>query len=107
MGAVYLAEHPVLGRRVAGKVRHPTLAAAAGVVGRFLNEAKASNAIGHPGIVDVLDVGMLDDGAPYLVMELLTGESLADHLTRVRRLPVAAALELARQAASALGAAHA
>jgi serine/threonine-protein kinase len=106
MGAVYLAEHPMIGRQVAVKILHPTFAQATDVVTRFFNEAKAANAIGHPGIVDVIDVGTLPDGAPYLIMELLKGESLAARLERVGRLSVAEALDFGSQAAAALAAAH-
>jgi eukaryotic-like serine/threonine-protein kinase len=107
MGAVYAAEHPVLGRRVAIKVLHPEFAKDTTLVGRFHNEARAANAIGHPNIIDVIDVGTLPDGLPYLMMELLEGESLRDRLRRLVVLPVASVLEIMVQAASALGAAHA
>jgi hypothetical protein len=107
MGAVYLAEHPMIARQVAVKVLHPSFAREPEMVARFINEAKAANAIGHPGIVDVLDVGTLPDQTPYLIMELLKGEGLEARLERVGRLPVAAALDFAKQAASALAAAHA
>ena len=107
MGAVYLAEHPAIGRRVAVKVLHPNYAHDQQLLGRFLNEARAANAIRHPNIIEILDSGVLASGTPFLVMELLEGESLGTRLRRVGMLPVAAALELAHQTASALGAAHA
>src|SRR5262249_6549685 len=107
MGSVYLAEHPMIGRQVAVKVLKPMFATAPDVVARFFNEAKAANAIGHPGIVDVIDVGTLPDGMPYLMMELLRGESLAARIERDGRLSVEVAVEVGKQAASALGAAHA
>ena len=106
MGTVYMAEHPGLGRRAAVKVLHAQLAADPEIVQRFFNEARAANAVGHPGIVEVLDFGTLPSGAPYIVMELLPGESLAARLRRTGRLPVAAAVEVADQVADALGAAH-
>src|SRR5664279_2822290 len=71
MGAVYLAEHPGLGRRVAVKVLLPELAKDQDMVARFFNEARAANAIRHPGIVEVLDFGTLSSGASYIVMEML------------------------------------
>src|SRR5438105_14093307 len=74
---------------------------------RFFNGAGAANTIPHPNIVDVVDVGTLPDGVPYLVMELLEGETLARRLHRCGRLPLPEALSIARQAASALVAAHA
>jgi serine/threonine protein kinase len=107
MGSVYLAEHPMIGRQVAVKVLKPGFATAPDVVARFFNEAKAANAIGHAGIVDVVDVGTLPDGLPYLIMELLRGESLAARIEREGRLSLELATEVGRQAASALGAAHA
>jgi serine/threonine-protein kinase len=106
MGAVYLAVHPGIGRKAAVKVLHPELARDRDIVTRFLNEARAANAIRHPGIVEIFDSGTLDSGAPYIVMELLEGESLTSRLLR-GRLPLDQCLEIARQAAAALGAAHA
>jgi serine/threonine-protein kinase len=106
MGAVYVAEHPGIGRRVAVKVLLPALASDQEMVTRFFNEARAANAIHHPGIVEVLDFGTLASGASYIVMELLEGESLATRITRGGRLAPDAAVEVALQAAAALGAAH-
>jgi len=107
MGAVYLAEHPLLGRKAAVKVLKPELAANTELVQRFLNEARAANAIHHPNIIDIIDVGLLPEGVPYMMMEFLEGESLAARLRRVQRLPVGEACKYARQTASALTAAHA
>ena len=94
MGAVYLAEHPAIGRRVAVKVLHPNYAHDQQLLGRFLNEARAANAIRHPNIIEILDSGVLASGTPFLVMELLEGESLGARLRRVGMLPVAAASSL-------------
>jgi serine/threonine-protein kinase len=105
MGAVYVAQHPFLGRKAAIKVLRPELAQDTQLVGRFMNEARAANAIGHPNIIDVMDVGLLPDGLPYMLMELLRGETLAKRLSR-GRLAVPAAITVARQTASALAAAH-
>jgi eukaryotic-like serine/threonine-protein kinase len=107
MGAVYLAEHPGLGRRVAVKVLLPELAQDQEMVARFFNEARAANAIRHPGIVEVLDFGTLSSGASYIVMEMLEGESLAARVTRLGRIAPEAAIAIVSQAAIALGAAHA
>ena len=107
MGTVYVAQHPGFGRRAAVKVLRPEMAREPRQVQRFFNEARAANAIGHPGIVDVFDVGTLEGGTPYIVMEYLAGESLAGRLRRNGRLSPALAADLALQAADALGAAHA
>jgi eukaryotic-like serine/threonine-protein kinase len=106
MGAVYLAEHPTIGRRVAVKVLHKNYIRDENLLGRFLNEARAANAIRHPNIIEILDSGTIADGTPFLVMELLEGESLGARLRRTGALPVPEAVELAYQTASALGAAH-
>jgi hypothetical protein len=106
MGAVYLAEHPGIGRRVAVKVLHKNYTRDESLLGRFLNEARAANAIRHPNIIEILDSGVLGDGTPFLVMELLEGESLGTLLRGVRSLPIPTALDFAYQTASALGAAH-
>jgi serine/threonine-protein kinase len=106
MGAVYLAEHPEIGRKVAVKVLRSEFSRDNQLLGRFLNEAKAANAIGHPNIIEILDMGTTGDGMPYLVMELLQGEVMAGRLRRLARLPLQVALEFAYQTASAVGAAH-
>ncbi len=106
MGAVYLAEHPGIGRRVAVKVLHRNYIRDENLLGRFLNEARAANAIRHPNIIEILDSGTIADGTPFLVMELLEGESLGGRIRRVGALPTPIAVEFAYQTASALGAAH-
>jgi serine/threonine-protein kinase len=107
MGSVYLAAHVTLKRRAAVKVMRPEFAADPELVARFQNEALAATAVGHPGIVDVTDVGTLPaSGVPYMMMEYLDGESLAERLGRTATLPIADAVAIARQAAAALHAAH-
>jgi serine/threonine-protein kinase len=107
MGSVYVAEHPMLHRRVAIKVLKPEFAQDKTLVARFMNEARAASAIRQPNIVEVFDVGMLPEGVPYLMMELLEGETLANRLDRDKRLPTPDAVAIACQAATALAAAHA
>ena len=107
MGAVYLAEHPLLGRKAAVKILKREFIANQDLVQRFLNEARAANAIHHPNIIDIIDVGLLPEGVPYMMMEFLEGESLASRLERTPRLPLGEAVKHTRQTASALAAAHA
>jgi len=106
MGAVFSAEHQVIGRRAAVKVLHTDLSKDQETVRRFFNEARSSSLIKHAGIVDVLDFGYSPDGAAYLVMELLEGESLLARMRRQRKLPLAELVPIIRQIAAALGAAH-
>ena len=106
MGAVYLALHPFMGRKAAIKVLKRELAEDPGLVERFMNEARAANAIHHPNIIDIIDVGRMPSGIPYLMMEFLEGESLAQRIARERPLDVALAVNVAKQTAAALGAAH-
>jgi serine/threonine-protein kinase len=106
MGKVYLAEHPGLGRQAAVKILRAELARDDQMIRRLFNEARAANAIGDPHIVEVWDFGSLPSGEPYLMMELLRGESLGARMRRAGRLPLASALDIADQAAGALGAAH-
>src|ERR1039457_3672513 len=87
MGTVYLALHPIMGRKAAIKVLKPELARDESLVMRFFNEARAANAIRHPNIIDIIDVGLLpDDNVPYMLMEFLEGESLATRLADPSRL---------------------
>ncbi len=106
MGAVYEAEHLSIGRRVALKRLHPELAVDAHAVHRFQREARAAGSTGHENIVDILDLGFAEDGAPYLVMELLEGESLADRLRRQTKLSPERAAVIAGQVLAALEAVH-
>jgi serine/threonine protein kinase len=83
MGIVYEGIQRLIGKRVAIKVLLPQLSNEPELVGRFLSEARAVNAIGHRGIVDIFSFGQLDDGQHYFVMEYLEGTSF-DRLLKDR-----------------------
>jgi serine/threonine-protein kinase len=106
MGVVYLAVHPVIGKKVAMKAIHPELSRNPEVVSRFMMEAKAVNQIGHDHIVDISDFGNTPSGDFYFVMEYLQGESLADRLKREVLISQARALAIAADVGDALGASH-
>jgi serine/threonine-protein kinase len=106
MGAVYVADHLRIGRKVAIKRLHPQLASDEKAVQRFQREARAAGATGHEHIVEILDLGYTDDGAPYLVMEYLRGLSLAQLLAKETRLPVMRAARIVGQLLAALAAVH-
>jgi serine/threonine-protein kinase len=105
MGSVYLGEHPVIGSRVAIKFLHESLAANPELVGRFYDEARAVNLIGHENIVAIYDLALLPPGRYYIVMEYLEGETLAA-LLRHGPLDQALALDVLLQLTGALFAAH-
>src|SRR5678816_1601459 len=107
MGAVWLAEHALLGRRAAIKLLHRGLSSQPEVIARFFNEARAATAIPDPGIVQVFDFGKHVDGRAYIVMELLEGEPLNRRLRRDEPLSLHEGMRLMRQVASTIGAAHA
>ncbi|HKA89378.1 MAG TPA: serine/threonine-protein kinase [Haliangiales bacterium] len=108
MGVVYKARDPLLDRTVALKTIHAPATLGERVrrayLERFEREAKAAARISHPAIVTIFDVG-LDVEQPFLVMEYLPGETLADRLDR-ERMGLPQAYESARELASALGCAH-
>lgn len=106
MGAVYVAHHEYTKRRGALKLLLHRLAESPDIVERFVREASAAGLIDDPHIVHTYDAGMLETGEPYLFMELLDGQSLEDLLEARETLHVAEALAIARQAATALAAAH-
>ena len=106
MGAVYIAEHLLLGRKVALKRLHPELAGDEKAVARFQREARAAAATGHEHIVEVLDLGYAEDGAPYLVMEYLRGMALAQALKQEGRLPLMRTVNIVGQVLAALAAVH-
>jgi serine/threonine-protein kinase len=76
MAAVYEAEQLSLGKKVALKVLAAELAASNVVIERFFREARAAASVKSPHIVDVYDSGRLEDGRPFIAMEMLDGESL-------------------------------
>jgi tetratricopeptide (TPR) repeat protein len=106
MGVVYVAEDTVLGRRVAIK----TLTIKPGqneqhFRTRFLREARAVSALSHPHIATIHDYGETKEGEPYIVMELVKGQTLAD-LLKGDSLTIGRALQIIQQVAAALGEAH-
>ena len=105
MGQVYSAEHVLIGRKAAIKVLAAEVASDKDVVSRFFNEARAVNDIRHPNIVEVTDFGQFGS-QPYIVMELLEGETLEERLVRGGALDPASAAQIVAQIASAVGAAH-
>lgn len=111
MGAVYEAIHTSIDRRVAIKVIHQHLAHKRDTTERFFNEARATNHIEHPSIIQVSDFGQIPSGAAYLVMEFLSGISLDKRLEDLQhkqeRMDLASALQIGWQIADALTIAHA
>ncbi len=105
MAAVYVAHHKI-GRRDAIKILHPDIAENKDLAARFEQEAHAVNRFRHPGAVSILDIDTTEDGAPFLVMELLEGESLEARRQRGPINPVEA-LRLADELLDVLAAAHA
>lgn len=107
MGAVVRAHDERLGRDVAIKrVKNLHGIVAAAFHARFEAEARALAALAHPGVVQIFDLGV-DQGEPYLVMELLDGPSLKDELAARGPLPAAEVVAIGIQLARALEAAHA
>jgi eukaryotic-like serine/threonine-protein kinase len=104
MATVYLAHDIKHERDVAIKVLHPDLGAALGA-DRFLSEIKTTAKLQHPHILPLLDSGAAD-GQLYYVMPVVTGETLRARLERERQLPIAEAVRIAREVASALDYAH-
>jgi tRNA A-37 threonylcarbamoyl transferase component Bud32 len=104
-GTVYVATHRLTGERVALKVLHREMAFSAKMRKRFLFEARVARMIEHPNVVKVLEAGELRGGIPFIVMELLEGESLG---TRLEREPLAFldALDVLEQVCEALAAGH-
>jgi serine/threonine protein kinase len=107
MGEVWLAHDRSLGRSVATKVLRPELAGDVRFFSSLRAEARTAAPLSHPNIAALYDYGEDDDGAGYLVMELVTGESLSDILARERVLDPEVLLAVLAQAARALHAAHA
>jgi len=108
MGSVWLARHDGLGDDVAVKMMSPELGGREGSAGaRMRKEATLSARLASRHAVRALEHGELDDGRPYLVMELLRGETLGAYLAREERMPSADVLRLCSQLAEVLDEAHA
>lgn len=107
MATVYAATHTRNGDRVAVKVLHPEISVDKTLRERFLREGYAANSVGHAGTVRVIDDDVEKDGAVFLVMDLLQGETLEARRERVRRLPIAEVVPLLVDLLVVLEAAHA
>jgi serine/threonine protein kinase len=107
MGAVYLAEHSLIGRRAAIKVLLPEHSRNQDLIDRFFNEAKTAASLRHPALVEVFDFGIHPgSGSAYLVMDYLEGESLATRLTTVAPFSNELTMDLGRQLARGMEVAH-
>jgi tRNA A-37 threonylcarbamoyl transferase component Bud32 len=104
MGVVYLATHPVLGKRVAVKVIRSEHAADDELRRRFMDEARTLAALDDPRIVAIQDLALLPDGRAYLVMEYVEGELLSQRMGT--RSPVDEAVRIVRAMLEGLAAAH-
>ena len=107
MGQVYEAIHTAIGRRFAIKCLHASHAQQEEILLRFRREAEAAGGIENENIAAAIDFGTLDDGSPYLVMEYLEGENLAQLLGRLGQLAIPRAAHIAIQVCRGLAAAHA
>ncbi len=105
-GEIFLADHTRLPGQVAIKVLHRGLQRNAEVLSRFRQEAEITATLRHPHIVQVLDFNVTDQGYPYLVMEMLEGQSLSKRITDADELTPASAVGIVEQIAQALSAAH-
>jgi serine/threonine protein kinase len=106
MGAVYMAEHPVIGSKVAIKFLHPQYSTDAKIVDRFFNEARAVNVIGHDNILKILDLNVTEDNRHYFVMEFLYGKALQELVKPDVPVPLEIAGPILLQTCEALQAAH-
>jgi len=106
MGAVYEVEHELTKHRRALKVLHPSAAQTPSVVERFLREASAAGRVGNSHIAETFDAGKLENGEPYLLMELLDGETLDQQLQRQGTIDPGELADLIYQACEGIQAAH-
>src|SRR5262244_1308146 len=105
MGVVYLAEDTLLGRHVAIKTLHSRTGQDPQFRARFLREARAVSTLSHPHIATIYDYGETDEGEPYIVMELIKGETLGI-LMLTEKLTISRTIDIIKQVAEALAEAH-
>lgn len=106
MGAVFVAHEEQLGRRVAIKILLPEVIGSQEAIARFEREARAAASLESDHVTRVLNVGRLDGGLPYIVMEFLEGEDLANILAKRGPLPVGEVIAIMMHACDALAEAH-
>jgi serine/threonine protein kinase len=106
MGAVYAATHLALGKTYALKILHEVYGRDPDIIDRFVREARSATQTGHPNIIDVLDIGTMEGGDLYFVMELLEGTDLGTVIRQSGPLAIRRAVHIARQICKALAAAH-
>jgi tRNA A-37 threonylcarbamoyl transferase component Bud32 len=106
MAEVYAARHELMDRYAAVKVLHPEMSTRKDIVRRFLQEAQAAARIEHPGIVHVYDADCTPDGRAYLIMEMLSGETLKERLKKLGKLTLEEAVTVIRQLSGVIEAAH-
>ena len=106
MGTVYAGQHVTTGRMVAVKILHTALITNEELVHRFIREAQAEVAINHKNVIDVLDLGGLPTGEPYMVMEYLIGAGLDEIIVAQKQLDLATACAIMEPTLHAIGAAH-
>ncbi|UJR79568.1 serine/threonine-protein kinase [Sandaracinus amylolyticus] len=106
MASVWEAEHVALGSMLAVKFLHRTAPKDSEVAQRFLREARVAASVKHRNVVDINDFGFTDDDVPYMVMERLVGESLADYLANIGPLDFDEAARLASLTLRGLSAVH-
>ncbi len=106
MGLVYEAVHTILPRRAAIKVMHPELRRQPGMATRMVQEASILDEVRHPGIVRVFECNVLEDKRPWIAMELVEGETLANRLHYLTRLPAVEVATLLAEVADVLAAVH-
>jgi serine/threonine protein kinase/ketosteroid isomerase-like protein len=106
MGAVYAGTHVDLDRPVAIKLLLPDFTADLEALERFRREARAAARLNHPNVADTYDYGSLPEGGAYIVMELIDGMTLREHMDAAGQLPFDEAIQIARQVTSGVEAAH-
>src|SRR5688572_22242528 len=89
MGAVYRAEHPIIGKKVAIKFLHGQYAKSPQILARFIQEAKSINDIRHENVIDILDFDQTENGEPFLLMEYLEGKTLSTAIDKDGPLSIA------------------
>jgi serine/threonine-protein kinase len=107
MGAVYKGQHIKMQRLTAIKILTSDLVSNEEFIVRFQREAEMASQIDHPNAVSIYDFGEAEDGLIYLAMEFVDGQPLADIMRREGPLPLDRVVRITKQAADALGAAHA